>query len=664
MLNIARPHKAIAILVIGWGYLVWTGVNSYYGNLSNDLYTAVIARSQTSDTVFEIDASQHLQEILKFNTEKEWAFVVIFALGGLLIFFTTLSVSYIRTVRRTSSDIRLAASAFEAQDGMIITDCNNNILRVNKAFTNITGYTSEEVVGKNTRILNSGYHDEHFYAVIWAALSEIGYWSGEVINRRKNGEIFPEMLTISPVKDSDGMLINYVATIIDLTASKAAENEINNLAFYDPLTLLPNRRLLRDRLNQALHSSTRTGCSGALLLIDLDNFKTINDTLGHLVGDMLLKNVADRLVKCVREGDTVSRLGGDEFVVLLEGLNHENSESATQAEVVGEKIIEVLNRPYKLKDQVHHNTPSIGITIFNNHLVETDELFKQADIAMYQAKKAGRNTLRFFDTEMQDSVNARAEMEEDLRKALGNNEFHLYYQIQVDSEQNAIGAESLLRWDHPVRGFVSPALFIPLLEETGLILAIGAWVLETACSQLEAWKTDEDTQHLVLAVNISAKQFRHPNFVSQVTSAIERHALNPSLLKLELTESLLLENFEFIVSSMNALNRIGIKFSLDDFGTGYSSLQYLKRLPLDQLKIDQSFVRDLVHDNSDQAIVRTIIAMANSLNLDIIAEGVESMEQHQLLMKKGCFSFQGFLFGRPVPIGDFGSLLKEMRSAI
>lgn len=551
------------------------------------------------------------------------------------------------------AELRIAATAFESQDGILVTDARNCILRVNQAFTAITGYTLSEVVGKNPRMLHSGRHDSAFYGAMWQCIREQGSWEGEVWNRRKNGEIFPEHLAITVVRGDDGNVSNYVATLTDITVSKAAVDEIKNLAFYDPLTHLPNRRLLLDRLQQAVASSARNSRAGSLLFIDLDNFKNLNDTLGHVMGDLLLKQVAERLTGCVREGDTVARLGGDEFVVMLEDLSAAPVEAAEQTELVGEKILTTLNLPYQLAAHQYRSTPSIGAALFAGHEQSIDELMKQADIAMYQSKRAGRNTLRFFDPQMQESINARLDIEGELHKAIEAQQFHLYYQIQVNSENRAVGAESLIRWLHPERGFVPPAQFIPLAEETGLILPIGQWVLETACAQLSAWQAEVRTCELALSVNVSAKQFRQTGFVEQVEEAVRRYGIKPMLLKLELTESMLLDNIEDIIVKMNALKKIGVQFSLDDFGTGYSSLQYLKRLPIKQLKIDQSFVRDLAVDSSDKAIVRTIIAMAHSLNLEVIAEGVETAEQRQFLLDEGCMNFQGYLFGKPLPIEQF-----------
>lgn len=433
---------------------------------------------------------------------------------------------------------------------------------------------------------------------------------------------------------------------------------LQTLSTSDPLTRLPNRRLLLDRLQQALAARMRSGQTGALLFIDIDNFKALNDTLGHDMGDLMLQQVARRLEFCVREGDTIARIGGDEFVVMLENLSKVPLEAAAQTEAVGEKILAALNKPYQLASYEYLSSPSIGATLFNDDSQTVEELLKQTDIAMYQAKRAGRNSLSFFDPQMQDASNARTALEMELRQAIEDNQFQLYYQVKVDESDQPIGAEGLIRWVSPERGLVLPAQFIPLAEETGLIRPIGQWVLEAACSQLKAWQKNSLTRALILSVNVSAKQLHQTDFVGQVKSVVERYAIDPSLLKLELTESTLLENISDIVTTMNELNRMGVRFSLDDFGTGYSSLQYLKQLPLDQLKIDRSFVRDLVVDSSDKAIVRTIIAMARSLNLDVIAEGVETAAQRDILKSKGCSNFQGYLFGKPVPIELFELLLK------
>ncbi len=554
-------------------------------------------------------------------------------------------------------DLRIAATAFESQEGIIVTDINNVIIRVNHAFTNIIGYSAEEAIGQTPRLFKSDNQNAAFYKEMWERIDNTGKWDGEIYNKRKNGDIIPVYLIITAVKGADGIVTNYVATLIDITTEKAAAKEIEQLAFYDALTRLPNRRLLLDRLNHALAASSRSRRHGALLFLDLDHFKTLNDTLGHDFGDLLLKQVAERLKACIREGDTIARFGGDEFVVILEDLSEQVVEAAAQTEAIAKKVLASLNQPYLLAAYEHYSTASIGITLFNGHQLELEELIKQADIAMYQAKKAGRNILRFFDLKMQDTIHARVDIERELRKAIDNHQFKLYYQIQVDSLGHPLGAETLIRWLHPERGLVPPLEFIPLAEETGLILPIGKWVLDTACAQIKDWQQDASTRNLTLSVNVSAKQFHQADFVAQVQTTIKRHAINPMLLKLELTESMLLEKVDEIITTMNALKEIGVSFSLDDFGTGYSSLQYLKRLPLYQLKIDQSFVRDISVDNSDRAIVRTIIAMAYGLNLEVIAEGVETDIQFAYLRNYGCKQFQGYLFSKPVPIGEFEALL-------
>lgn len=446
---------------------------------------------------------------------------------------------------------------------------------------------------------------------------------------------------------------------IEINNRKIAEEEIKQLAMFDSLTHLSNRRHLMERLQHALAFSMRHSRTGAVFFIDLDNFKSLNDTLGHNVGDLLLQQVAQRLTLCVRKSDTVARLGGDEFVVILEDLSNQTNEAATQAVTTSEHILSTLSQPYQLDIYECHITTSIGATLFDGHEQGAEELLKQADIAMYQAKKCGRNTLLFFDIEMQKTIDVRLALENDLKKASESRQFQLYYQIQVDSSHQPIGAEALIRWIHPERGIVSPLTFIPLAEETGLILNIGAWVLEAACAQLKLWERDARTQNLVLAVNVSAKQYHQASFATQVQTAIQRHAVKPTLLKLELTESLLLDDIDGTISTMNALKRIGVSLSLDDFGTGYSSLQYLKQLPLDQIKIDQSFVCDIINNSNGKTIVRTIIGMARSLNLDVIAEGVEKEDQRQFLLSNGCTHYQGDLFGEPVPIEQFEALLKR-----
>ena len=563
--------------------------------------------------------------------------------------------------KRAEADtrLRIAATAFETQEGMLVTDERGIILQVNSAFTAMTGYTAEEAVGQSPRPLSAMRHNVDFYRALHETIGRRDSWQGETWNRRKGGEPYPGWLTITAVRNSDNEVSHYVASLTDITQRKAAEKEIENLAFYDSLTRLPNRRLLMERLKQALLSSTRTGQQGALMMLDLDNFKTVNDTLGHNVGDLLLLQVGQRLLQCVPEHDTVARLGGDEFVVLLENLSSDTASAATQAESVGHKILHSLGQSYNLDGVSCHNTPSIGITLFANGPCALEEPLKQADIALYQAKEAGRNTLRFFDTAMHAAIMQRAELESSLREALARQQFLLHFQPQLDAQRRTIGAEVLVRWQHPQRGMVSPAEFIPLLEDTGLIIPLGLWVLETACAQLKRWQGHPATDHLSLAVNVSPRQFHHADFANEVLQVLARTGANPSQLKLELTESLLIEDVEGVIAKMALLKNEGVRFSLDDFGTGYSSLAHLKRLPLDQLKIDQSFVRDVLVDANDATIARTVIALGQSMGLDVIAEGVETEGQHAFLLAHGCDAFQGYLFSRPLPIDAFEQFLRQ-----
>jgi diguanylate cyclase (GGDEF)-like protein/PAS domain S-box-containing protein len=472
----------------------------------------------------------------------------------------------------------------------------------------------------------------------------------EMQRTRSDGSVMWVSISGAPIFDSNGVFNGYRGTGRDISARKQAEAEIERLAFFDSLTGLPNRRLLIDRLTQAVAASARHASFGALLFIDLDNFKILNDTRGHHMGDELLKQVASRLADCVRGVDTVARLGGDEFVVMLEELGTTELEAAAQAEAVGKKVLSALNQHFDLSGQPHHSSPSIGVTLFFDRQQSVDVLLQRADLAMYQSKAAGRNTLRFFDPVMQAAASARAVMELDLRHGLEHQEFMLHYQPVVDHVGHVTGVEALLRWRHPSRGMVSPVEFIPVAEQTGLILPLGHWVLGAACAQLVAWNSAADTRKLTIAVNVSARQFRHPEFTAQLLDLLRTSGANPYRLKLELTESMLLTDFDDVVIKMGELRSIGVNFALDDFGTGYSSLSYLKRLPLDQLKIDQSFVRDVLTDPNDAAIARTILSLAASLDLSVVAEGVETAGQRDFLLQCGCRAFQGYFFGRPVPI--------------
>lgn len=565
------------------------------------------------------------------------------------------AIRHARTRARLEARLKLQDAALRAvANGIVITGPDATIQWVNPAFSEMTGYGLAEALGRTPRdLIHSGLNDAALYDSLWRTIMAGQVWRGELVNKRKDGSLYDEELAITPVRDAQGAIQHFVAFKQDISERKANEEKIRQLAFYDALTNLPNRRMLLDRLQQALAVCGRSHRAGALLFIDLDDFKGLNDTLGHDIGDLLLIQVARRLAQCVREGDTVSRLGGDEFVVMLEDLSGNLEEAALQAEGVGEKIIAALNRPYDLNGNEQRSTPSIGITLFDASHESIDDLLKRADLAMYQAKEAGRNTLRFFDHAMQAKVEARAILEAELRRGLRNGQFLLHYQPQVDGSGRVTGAEALLRWNHPRRGLVAPGEFIALAEESGLIVSLGHWVLEEACRQLTAWKSSPAHAHLTLAVNVSARQFRHPDFIDQVLAVIEHTCIDPRRLKLELTESLLLDNVEATAGKMAALKTLGISFALDDFGTGYSSLTYLKRLPLDQLKIDRSFVQDVLSQPNDAAIARTIIALGQSLSLPVIAEGVETPQQRDFLASHGCVNFQGYLFGKPMPAGEF-----------
>jgi diguanylate cyclase (GGDEF)-like protein/PAS domain S-box-containing protein len=477
-------------------------------------------------------------------------------------------------------------------------------------------------------------------------------------HKTRSGKVFPVEINTNYFEFFGQAYV--LGLVRDITDRKQVEQQIRDLAYFDVLTRLPNRRLLMDRLGQALIASERSRQFGALMILDLDNFKALNDTRGHDVGDRLLVEVARRLTSSVRQEDTICRLGGDEFVVMMEGLGEDEQHAATQVETIAEKVRVVLNQPYSLEthEAKFHSTTSIGLTLFRGQAASVDMLLKQADVALYQAKGAGRNLVRFFNPAMQAAIESRMAMEAALRQALDKGEFRLYYQPQVNRHGELIGAEALLRWLPANREPVPPAEFIPLAEDTGLILPIGKWVLDMACAQLKAWENDPRTQHLQMAVNVSARQFHQPDFVDSVQHSLVASGINPARLKLELTESVVLENVDVVISRMRQLTALRVSFCLDDFGTGYSSLSYLKRLPLDQVKIDQSFVRDVTENQNDAAIVMAIMAMSRTLGLQVIAEGVETEAQRDFLLQNECLAYQGFLFCKPIPIEQWERLLQ------
>jgi diguanylate cyclase (GGDEF)-like protein/PAS domain S-box-containing protein len=567
--------------------------------------------------------------------------------------------------RRDASEAALRKSEQEhrqlieaAQEGIWVIDDHGITTLVNRRLADILGRDPPGLVG--TALYD--HMDDPSKAIVAAGIElrrQGGGEGHEIPLRRADGSTVWTLFSTSPLYDPQGRYSGALAMVVDITERKQAEERVRELAFFDQLTALPNRTLLLDRLRQVAAASSRSGDYGALLFIDLDNFKTLNDTLGHHMGDLLLQQVARRLVKCVREGDTVARFGGDEFVVVLASVDANKEAAATKIEGVAEKILAALNQVYLLGDIAQRSTASIGVALFRGDAVSLDDLMKQADLAMYKSKGAGRNLVHFFDPALESAVRERAALDEDLRHALEAGQFLLHYQPQVVGDRGLTGAEVLLRWRHPVRGLVPPAEFIPLAEETGLILPLGKWVLETACRQLALWAGQPDMAHLSIAVNVSPHQFRQ-DIVGQVLAALESSGANPNRLKLELTEGLLVQSLQETADKMFALKGKGVGFSLDDFGTGYSSLAYLKRLPLDQLKIDQSFVRDVLVDPNDAAIARTIIALAQSLGIGVIAEGVETAEQREFLADSGCHFCQGYFFSPPLPIEEFEAFARRL----
>lgn len=582
-------------------------------------------------------------------------------LSGLLVWLMGVGRNNALTLaEQMTQDLRLHAKVFESsQEGFFITDAANRIISVNHGFSKITGYTSKEALGSNPSMLSSGKQDASFYKEMWDCLNRHKYWQGELFNRRKNGAIYPEWLSISAVVDNNNQVTNYVCVFSDLSERKNAEEAIHNLAFYDNLTGLPNRQLLLERINDCIESSGRNKSHYALLYIDVDDFKRLNETMGYGYGDLLLMEIAHRLQVFTSKFNTLARLGSDEFVILVSDLNERNQLAVSVVNELVGKIFTAIKEPYVLNSYHYSLKVSIGISLFSGGIDSPANILKLAEIAMSQAKNTGRDKIHFFDETMKLDFEKRVLLESALRQAIPD-ELVLNFQPQVDSNGSISGAEALIRWQSKENGLVSPANFIPIAEDSGLIFPIGQWVIDSACKQLKAWESNQRTQNLILAINISPKQFGQADFVKQIINAIEHFEVNPNRVKLEITESLLLDDRNAAIEKMKLLKEKGVRLSLDDFGTGYSSLSYLKHLPLNQLKIDQSFVRRVDTDPVDKAIARAIVILGDTLGLNVIAEGVETNSQREALIECGCHYFQGYYFSKPLRIDDFQKLMDSV----
>ena len=549
----------------------------------------------------------------------------------------------------------MAAMVLEnTPEGVMITDDKLIIVSVNPAFVTTTGYSVEEIVGESPAVLSSGRHETSFYTNMWEALRSVGRWQGEIWNRRKDGEIYPEWLNISVIKDEQGKVTNYAGVFSDISTQEHVRNRLRNLAYYDALTELPNRELFQDRFENAITQARRQGNCVGLIFIDLDRFKQINDTLGHKIGDCLLKAVGSNLLECVRDTDTVSRLGGDEFTIILPGIS-----GANDAAMVAEKIVDAFSLPVELADgREIFTTPSIGISLYPNDGENDEDILRNADAAMYRAKESGGG-YQFYTEAMSARFAERMYLENELRYALKNRDFSLVYQPQVDLQTGRlVGVEVLARWHHSEKGWISPGEFIPVAEETGLIQQLGSWVLKEACQQLASWQ-ENIGEAWRMAINVSPRQVHGKEAQASIKAVIAKSGVSGTMLELELTEGSLMDNVDEVSDFIKELGRDGIHVAIDDFGTGYSSLSYLKRFDINKLKIDQSFVRDIVTDRSDAAIVKTIISMGHNLGLRVIAEGVETIEQLRFLAENGCNEVQGYYFSRPVSADVITEMLRK-----
>lgn len=565
----------------------------------------------------------------------------------------------ITSQKALEQELRLSAMVFEAHDAMIITDDQGRIQRVNRRFVEMTGYSPEDVFGKTPSILKSGRHDDRFYRNLWKQLTDSDSWQGEIWNQRRNGEVYPQWTSISLIRDDKGTIIHFLSSMVDVSKQRRAEAEVEFLAYHDSLTGLPNRVLLFDRLNQALARSSRSGSIGASVFIDLDRFKNINDSLGHLVGDGMLKEFARRLKKLVRKDDTLARLGGDEFMMVLNELGPDQESATNKVLSIAEKFKASLAEPYHIREYELHTTSSIGVTLFSGAGETAEDIVRRADTAMYKAKEEGRNAIRFYLPEMQAQVRDRLAMENDMRIAMERDQFKLFFQPQIDIQTGElIGAEALLRWRHPERGYILPDHFIPIAEDTGLIVSLGEFVLREVCCRNRIWH-DAGLPKIPIAVNVSPVQFRRTDFFNQVNSILNDTQLSPHYLELEMTETAFMQNIVEVKDTLAKLKAQGVNIAIDDFGTGFSSLSYLNQMAIDKLKIDQSFIQDVSTDQNNATITKTIISMAQYLNLKTIGEGVETLDQFKFLQNSGCDEVQGFLFHEPVPMEIFSDMLKN-----
>lgn len=613
------------------------------------LYTSILESPviRHSHTLLSFYSTNFQVSLNKAATIRRGFYIAtIFLIISVILVLSRLKTA-LSTLRKNERILSLAATVFDhSPEGILLSDANNKILQINDAFVELTGYTAEDVIGKNPRMLSSGNQSNEFYQAMWLKIRNQGKWSGEIYNRRKNGEIYPERLTIIAVKNNQNQLTHHIAIFNDLSQQKKAEQHIHFLAHYDPLTHLANRTLFTERLQQAILKSQRSHKSIALLFIDLDRFKDINDSFGHKAGDQLLVQVANDIKGCIRDSDNIARLGGDEFIITLEELTH--NELIVSAPAVAVKILTALSHKYTLEMTHAYIGASIGIAIYPEDAATADRLLQSADMAMYHAKAQGKNNFQFYSNQLNETAKRRTYLERELRQALNRNQLSLYYQPQYNIISKKIeGFEALLRWQHPELGLVSPDEFIPIAEESGLIIKIGQWVLKTAVNQLLIWQQSFNPE-LSMAINVSVKQLEGNKFSQSVKTLLEITQLLPEYLELEITENISVDDDSVTLANLHKLNNLGVQLSMDDFGTGYSNMSYLKKLPIGRIKIDRCFISDIPQDRNDAAIARAIIAMAQSFNFNVIAEGIETKGQEEFLLQNGCYSGQGFLFSKPV----------------